>query len=228
MTIAAATPVELAGKTDALRTRSVGGLAIASGIASLVLLASHPGGAAHGFAEVLRNEAANRLVDGIVHGGFIAVLGLQLVCYSIFSARLGLTRATTVAGLVFFGMGVAFLCGSMVIDGLVNPAIAARYLSAPEKLEFARSLFVLMGTLVALLMPVGLIFQSMAFVAWGWALIATGHSRIVGFAGISLGSLMGAALALEFSQLNPFVLMGAIVGTSVWALAVGAMLIRQS
>ena len=228
MTIAAATPFHMNQRSDAPRSRTAGGLAIASGIASLALLASHPGGEAQSFADVLKNEAANRLLDGIVHGGFIAVLGLQLVCYSVFAARLGLSRITTVAGLVFFAMGTAFLCASMVIDGLATPAIAARYITSPQKLEFARSLFVLMGTLVGLLMPIGLLCQSLAITAWGWSVVASSRSRFIGVAGMCMGGTMCAALALGFAQTNPFVLMGALAGTALWAFAVGWRLMRAN
>jgi hypothetical protein len=227
LTIAATTPFGVTEKS-APPNRTVGVVAIATGIAALALLASHPSDEARTFADVLKSEAANRLIDGIVHGGFIAVLGLQLVCYSVFSVRLGLSRVATIAGLVFFAMGAVFLSGSMVIDGLATPVIAARYLVAPDKLEYAKSLFVLMGTLVGLLMPIGLMFHSAAIMAWSWALASTGRSRFVGIAGLGLGGAMGVALTLGFVQLNPLVLMGTLVGTALWACSVGALLMRQN
>ncbi len=226
LTIAATTPFDQTEPTVAPRSRAVGMLAIASGLAALALLASHPGGTAQTFSDVLKNETANRLLDGIVHGGFIAVLGLQLVCYSVFSARLGLSRATAIAGLVFFAMGAAFLSGSMVIDGLATPAIAARYLAVPAKLEYARSLFVLMGTLVSFLMPIGLMFQSAAIIAWGGALTASGMARLIGVLGMAAGTVMLAASASSFVAPSPLVLMVTIAGTAAWSLAVGAVLMR--
>ena len=226
MTIAATMTLDRDGPPTVPRTRSVGLIAIMSGIAAIALLANHPEGTAQTFADVLKSEAANRLMDGVVHGGFIAVLGLQLVCYSIFSARLGLSRAPTVAGLVFFAMGAAFLSASMLIDGLATPAIAARYLAAPAKLEYAKSLFVLMSTLVGFLMPIGLMFQSAAIAAWGWALTASRQSRSAGLFGLLLGGVMFAALGASFALMNPFVLMGAITGTALWTIVVGAFLMR--
>ena len=227
MTIAATMTLEREEPRAAPRTRSVGLVSIVSGIAAIALLANHPGEAAQTFADVLKNEAANRLMDGVVHGGFIAVLALQLVCYSIFSARLGLSRAMTIAGLVFFAMGTAFMSASLLIDGLATPAIAMRNLAAPAKLEYAKSLFVLMGTLVGFLMPIGLMFQSAAIAAWGWATTASGQSRVAGMFGIVMGGLMIAALGANFAVMNPFVLMGAIAGTALWAIVVGGLLLRN-
>lgn len=208
-------------------TRGAGILAIATGVAAFALLANHPGGGAHDFAGVLRDEAANRVMDAAVHGGFIAVLALQTVCYAIFSARIGFSRATAVAGFVFFAFGVAFLSASMVLDGLVTPAVAAKYLAAPNKIEFAKSLFVLIGALIGLLMPIGLAFQSAAIACWGWALVASGLSRAAGVLGLALGTIALAALASSLAAMNPLVLMGAIVATSVWAVVAGIVLLRR-
>ena len=75
----------------------------------------------------------------------------------------------------------------------VTPAVAAKYLAAPAKIEFAKSLFVLIGTLIGLLMPLGLMFQSAAIAAWGWALVASRMSRVLGviamIAGVGLVAL---------------------------------------
>ena len=45
-------------------------------VATATLLASHPGGGggAGGFAEFLKAEARNQLIDGVVHGGFIVTV----------------------------------------------------------------------------------------------------------------------------------------------------------
>jgi hypothetical protein len=203
--------------------RATGFLAIATGIAAFALLASHPGGDAHSFADVLKDEAANRVADAVVHGGFVAVLALQAICYAILTARLG--RAG-IAGLVFFAFGAAFLSASMVLDGLATPALAVKYLAAPQKIEFAKSLFALVGTLISLVMPIGLAFQSAAIAAWGAALAATRVSRIAGAIGLVLGGGAFAALAATAGSMNPFVLMGAIAGASLWAVVAGVVLLR--
>jgi hypothetical protein len=206
--------------------RGIGLLAIATGIAGFGLLAFHPGGAATDFAGVLKEEAANQAADAMVHGGFIVVLALQTVCYAMLSARLGLTRGVVVAALVFFAFGAAFLSGSMLVDGLMTPAIAARYVVKPEKIEAARVLFVLMGTAISFLMPIGLAFQSAAVTAWGWALTASG-SRSLGLATLAVGTIMIAAMVAGFATMNTMALMVGIAGSAVWAVLAGAALLRK-
>lgn len=206
--------------------RATGFLSIATGIAAFALLANHPGGDARTFADILKNEAANQAMNAIVHGGFIVVVALETVCYAVLSARLGFSRITAIAGLVFFAFGAAFLSGSLLLDGLTSPAVAARYLAAPNKIDFARSLFILIGATISFLMPIGLAFQSAAIACWGWALTASGKSRVAGVFGIALGGVLLAALAANFVASNPFVLMGAIAATAVWAIIVGIVLLR--
>jgi len=163
----------------------------------------------------------------LVHGGFIVVLALQTVCYAMLSARLGLTRTVVVAALVFFAFGAAFLSGSMLVDGLMTPAIAARYVSKPDKIETARALFVLMGTAISFLMPVGLAFQSAAVAAWGWALTASG-SRGLGLAALATGTLMIAAMVAGLATMNPIALMIGIAGSAMWAMLAGIALLRRA
>lgn len=208
-------------------SRVPGLLLIAAGITSVVLLASHPDGAsARDFAGVLNAEAADQFMDAVVHGGFIVVLAVELFCYALFSARLKSQTAAT-AGLVFFGIGAAFLSASMLLDGLVTPALAAKYLAAPQKIEFAKSLFALVGTLIRFLMPIGLAFQSAAVAAWGLALFNSRASRIAGAFGIIVGLLLLMAFAATASTMNPMVLMGAIAVLAIWAAVTGAVMLRR-
>ena len=224
MTVASLTIDGDAETSAASQTRGIGMLTVATGLAAFALLAAHPAENARTFAEVVQNEAAGQLMSAIVHGGFIVVLALQAVCYAVFSGRLGLQRSATVAGLVFFALGTAFFCGSLLMDGLVTPAIAARYVARPDKIESARALFILMSAMTSFLMPIGLTFQSAAIAAWGWALTATGP-RTAGLWCLVLGVVMVGALVASVAMANPFAMMGAIVATGVWALVTGTLMI---
>jgi hypothetical protein len=208
--------------------RVPGLLLIAAGIASVALLAGHPeGGGARDFAGVLKAEAADQFMDAVVHGGFIAVSAIELFCYALFSARLKAAPAAATAGLVFFATGAAFLSASMLLDGLVTPALAVKYLAAPQKIEFARGLFVLIGTLIRFLMPIGAAFQSAAMAAWGLALFTSRTSRAAGAFGLAAGLLLLAAFGATASGMNPMVLMGALAVLALWAAIAGTVMLRR-
>jgi hypothetical protein len=207
-------------------SRLPGGVLIASAIAMVVLLALHPEDRARDFAGVLHEEAANRGTDAIVHGGFILILAIQMACYAIFSVRLTRTVHAGIAGLVFFCFGAAPLSGSTLIDGLALPAIAAKYADAPAKLESARTLFVFAGTLISLLMPMGIGFQSLGIVAWGTGLLGE-KRRATGFAGIVIGLAVLAATIAATLTMNPIALMGGIAGLAIWASVAGTALLMS-
>jgi hypothetical protein len=206
--------------------RVAGAILIGCAAATLVLLASHPGGAAHNFVEVVQDEAANRATDAVVHGGFIVVLGVSLVCQSAFARHLGLGRLMVLAGLIFTCIGSASLAGSMLIDGLVLPDIAARLAAAsPAKIEAARPIFVLATTLIRFLMPLGLVFQAATSAMWGLA-IAGRISRAAGLAGIAIGALVIAGIAATGGGLDPHVLLASILLLAIWNGTVGMLLFR--
>jgi hypothetical protein len=63
-------------------------------------------------------------------------------------------------------VGAALLMASLLVYGLMIPAIAQRYLAAPpDRLPYARSLFALCGIAVQFLMPMGLGFQAAGIAA---------------------------------------------------------------
>jgi hypothetical protein len=205
--------------------RGAGILLLLTALASLALLAAHPGETATNFAAVLKEEAANRSVAGLVHGGYIAVLMLQIVAYAKLSVRLDLGRLLPLAGIVLFAAGAAFLSASLLLDGLVIPALAARYANLPAKIETARSLFVFCETAIGFLMPLGLAFQGAAIASWGAALWRT--SRIPGSTGVLFGLVMLGALAANVARPNPMLVMGSLIVPMLWAFVSAWQMVRR-
>jgi hypothetical protein len=147
-------------------------------------------------------------------------MAIQIACYAIFSSRLLRTANAGIAGLVTFCFGAALLSGSTLIDGLALPAIAARYVGIPTKIESARLLYVFGGTLISILMPLGIGFQSAGILGWSAGLLRTGR-RIAGLAGLVLGlAILASTIAATFTK-NPMALMAGIAGLAVWAAIAG-------
>jgi hypothetical protein len=210
------------GMQEARATARIPGLVlIASGIAMIGLLAMHPQGSAKDFAALLHEEAANRGADAVVHGGFIVVLTMQMVCYAIFSRRLAEATNASIAGLVFFCFGAALLSVSALIDGLALPAIAAKYATIPAKLETAQTLHVFGGTMIFFLMPLGIGLQSAGIVAWSIGLLQTTR-RAAGVAGLLIGLFALVTTISALSGMNQMALMGGIVALALWAVIAGS------
>jgi hypothetical protein len=209
------------------RPRPLGAAFAACGLASLLLLANHPASRAHDFAGVLQEEAADRVIDGVVHGGFVLVLAALIACFVLLGRRLGAERVPMVICTVAFCIGAAASMASMILDGLVLPAVAVRYanVTTPESLAAARALFVLAGSLISVLMPMGIAFQSLAMLSLGAALL-TGPQRlrIAGGAGVLVGALIIALLVLVPAGLGAHVMLGAIALLGLWYLALAVLL----
>ena len=195
-------------------------------VGSVILLLNHPGGAAHSFLEVLKSEADNQGSDAAVHGGFVVAMAVEYVCFAVLAARLGLGRIAVLEAMIFTAIGFAAMTGSMILDGLVTPAVAAKYLTAPPaRVEEARGLLVLISTLIRFLMPMGLGFQAAGVIGWGAALLSRDRAaKIVGAVGLAVGAGLLLALAATYSELNPIVLMAGIAAIALWNLAAGLLL----
>jgi hypothetical protein len=221
----------IAQESDGIPAGRPAGIALVIlAVLSLALLANHPSGAARSFADLLREEAANRGLDALVHGGFIAVLASQLVCLAIMTVRLGLGRPLAIAGMVLTAIGAAFLMLSMLLDGLVTPAVAVRYLEVVDVVERqndAKALFVLLGAAVSFLMPAGLVLQATGLACWSGVFVRrSGLLRAIGVYGVVVAIAAVAGIAATGAKV-PHVLIAAIVLVAAAYALIGVALLRR-
>jgi len=204
--------------------RLVGALAIATSIAGFALLAAHPGDQARNFAEVVQEEVRNQQQNLIVHDGYVIVLSVQILCFGFLSETLTGARLASRAGITFFAIGAAWMCVSLLFDGLIGPAVAARYAGQPETV---RPLFSLIGAIVRFAMPLGLGFQATGVFCWGAAMLAL-RLRIAGAAASLLGA--GAIAAVIASAIGgvAVALMAAFAAIVLWPMIAGLVLVRAN
>lgn len=210
--------------------KGAGFVLVACSALTFVLLANHPSGAARTFADMVREEAGNAGRDAFVHGTFIGVLAGQIACLAIMTIRLGLNRPLGIAGLVLTAIGASFMTASMLLDGLVTPAVAARYVGAldvAERQNDAKALFVLLGATLSFLMPAGLLFQGAGLACWS-AVFArgVGHVRAIGVYG-ALVAIANIASVAATGAKPPHVLTATIVLLAVAYALMGVALLRR-
>jgi hypothetical protein len=215
--------------TDSMRYRLAGAFAFCS-LATLTLLANHPAAGAHTIADLIKAEARDQLSDAVVHGGFILTLSVLIVCFVILSRALGMARVAVVAGLVAFCVGCGALMSSMIVDGFVIPAIAVRFSSmgTADALTRAETLFILCGTLIRFLMPMGLLFQGVAMLSWSAAIVGRRGWRLAGVFGLVGGVLVIGGVLAPLPRLAEHVLLGGIVVLAVWYLALASALYARN
>jgi hypothetical protein len=195
------------------------------------LLAIHPAGSGGSFADLLRAEARNQLIDGVVHGGFIVTLSVLIVCFVLWSRLLGTARVAVVVGLVAFCVGCGGLIASMLLDGFALPAIAVRFAGtdSPDDLATARTLLIFCGTLIRFLMPMGVLFQAAAMLSWSSILLTGGRPRrAVGVFGSISAVVLIIALLVAPAKLTTHLLMMAIGVQVIWYLSLAALLTRRT
>jgi hypothetical protein len=196
-------------------------------LASLTLLANHPNGSPGGFADLIKNEAAHQVIDGVVHGGFVATLVALIICFVLWSRFLGLAKPTVVIGLVCFCVGCGALIASMVLDGFATPAIAVRF-AGTDDLQPAKTLFVLVGTLIRFLMPMGLLFQFVALLSWSSVIVkGPGFARAVGLVGPLVAIFLVVAIFAVPSQMAAHVILAGVALQAIWYLAIAALLFKS-
>ena len=207
------------------------GLAIAfalCGVATLLLLSSHPAGGGATLADILKHEAQNQRVDGLVHGGMVVVLTALIVCFVLLARLLGQGKARVTTGLVSFCVGSGALMASMLLDGFATPAIAVRFagVELPADLAIAKTSLILLGTVIRFLMPMGLLFQAVAMLAFSSVIVAgAGLRRIIGVFGVAAAlSIIGATLAVP-APMAGHVMLGCILLLAIWYLTLTPVLL---
>jgi len=193
-------------------------------VATLVLLAFHPGGGGRTITEVIQAEARDQVKDGVVHGGFIFISAALIACFAGLSRILHPARVAVTAGFVTFCVGAGALMMSMGLDGLVVPAIAARCLreGTAQSLASAQTLLLFCGACIKILMPTGLLFEGGAMLSYSVAMIARRWFWVGG-----LGVAAGIAMLigpLLLPGLGAHALIAGIVILCMWYLGLAMAL----
>src|SRR3984957_8278337 len=127
-----------------------------------------------------------------------------------------------------FCAGCAALTASMMLDGFATPAIAVRF-AGVDDLQPAKTLFILLGTLIRFLMPMGLLFQFVAMLSWSWAIVKRpGLGRGVGVLGSVVAIILIVAIFAIPTAMAAHVILGGIVLQSIWYLAIAALLLNRA
>jgi hypothetical protein len=199
-------------------------------LATLTLLANHPSDGAHNLADFLAGEARNQFIAGLVHGGFIVTQGALSVCFLLLSRRLGSDRVPVMVAVVAFLIGCGALMASMILDGFVSPAVAVRLtgMDGADNLLMAKTILILLGTLIRFLMPMGILLQSVAMFAWSSAIVRSrGLPRSVGVFGLAAAVALIVAIFAAPAAMATHVLLGGILLQATWYLALAALLFNS-
>ena len=167
-------------------------------------------------------------VDRLVHGTLIAIMGVLLYGFAIFSVRRGMHRQTSVAALIAYAAGIAAVIGAALIDGFLTPALAERYAGAsPDAVKAVVPLLVAAGLMIQILTKFGFVAMSIAVAFWSADLVATpGVVRATGIIGF-LSGIVAIGVLVFAGHLNPHSLNAIAIVQAIWYLAVAVLLVRR-
>lgn len=206
--------------------RGTGIILLFTAAAIVVLFLLHPAEQATDFAGMLKEEISNRAMNGLIHGSFVAVLGIQLACYAILSRRLGWQLPSVMAAITFYAFGSVFRGMGILADGVLIPAIAVHYADASAAMiESLRGSVYLVAVINQWFGFAGSAFQAAGILAWGVALF--GISRITGVLAVVIGAAMAAALIASLVA-TPALAMLSIAGLILWAVVAGLALMARA
>jgi hypothetical protein len=198
--------------------------------ATLTLLTAHPNAGTGSLADFLKEAVHDQYADEVVHGGFLVTLGILIVCFVFLSRRLGFARPSVIVGLTAFCIGSGMLMASMVLDGFVTPAIAVRLAGAldADNLLVARTLLILLGTLIRFLMSGGVMFQAAAMFSWSLVIVRGQRmQRTVGALGLLAAPALIVGLTAASGTTATHLLLGSIVLHAIWYASLAVLIFRR-
>jgi hypothetical protein len=162
-----------------------------------------------------------------VHVVAQACIGGFMFGYSVLSRRLGLSRAPVLAGLIAYGSGSMLMLVATTIDGFIGPDIAALF--ATKSAEGVRVGYWLVQAIAGVALTdiarVAWVFQSVAALAWAWALLGEGGlARKLGMAGLVSGALPAVAVFAAGAHMTEGVVVGILLAQAAWNLTAAAYL----
>ena len=203
-------------------------LAITS-LLSLVFMLHHPSVSSTTTDQIVAEVSGEARLSMTVHGVLIALIFVQFYALAVLSVRLGLRRGPVIAGLTAQATGVLAMLGAALISGFLVPDLAEHLSGAsPEALEMGRQQMAFAHHANQRLAEVGVVAMATAIAMWSAVLLATsGANRLIGAAGLLLGSALATAMLAGRITLHVHGMTLVLAILTLWYLAVGMQLIRR-
>lgn len=203
-----------------------GGALILSAVGMIATGAFHPTG--HQLLASPEAIAHVGLMNKIVHGMALGSVWLSFFGVVGLSRRLGLQRLDVTAALVAFAMGVMALTCAAVTDGIVATELAKGFIGADEATRNSvLQLLRLCGLIASSMSRFDVAAVSVAMLFWSVAMMRTGFSRALSWAGVIIGVVGLLALFSGHLRMNVHDLIAMVLGQGIWTVWTGVVMIRH-
>jgi hypothetical protein len=206
--------------------RAAGITIIVAALLSIGFMLYHPRVHAHGMSEFVVAVRQELLLNGVVHGTLIALMGVLAAGFSVVTTRLDSVWART--ALAAYALGVVSGMAAASINGLIVPEFILHYEGKSESvLEALRPILSFCHSANQVCSRMWVVASAIALVFWSIALAQRSEAaRTVGVLGIMLGLAPLVALAIGYLPMDIHGVLAFIVTQTIWSIAVGVLLIR--
>jgi hypothetical protein len=207
-------------------TRAAGITIIVAAVLSIGFMLYHPRVHAHGMSDFVVAVRQELLVNGVVHGTLIALMGVLAAGFSVVTTRLDSVWARI--ALAAYAIGVVSGMAAASINGLIVPEFVLHFGGKSESvLEALRPVLSFCHSANQVCSRMWVVASAIALVFWSIALTQRmGVARTIGIPGIVLGFAPLVALAIGYLPMDIHGVLAFIVTQTVWSIAVGVLLIR--
>jgi len=205
-----------------------GALLAASSLLAVALMAHHPSVSSHSMDAALAEMAQKAPLAKLVHGGLIALMGVQTFALVELSTRLGWHRPAVRGAVLAYVAGTLAMVGAALISGFILPNIALRFEGAlGDAAEPLRYIVTASSLANRSLATFGAVAMSTGIALWS-SVLARGArgAQLVAALGFLVGIVPAVALLLGALRLEVAGMTLVVVAQAAWNIAVGVALAR--
>ncbi|MDP9017257.1 MAG: hypothetical protein M3N19_02915 [Candidatus Eremiobacteraeota bacterium] len=214
---------------DIAHGKTAGVLLATCAVLTMVAVSHHPTVHAVRAQDAITGLARISLMDGVVHGSLVVMMGALLFALTVYSGQRGFRNQFVLAALPIYATAIFAVTGAALIDGFLIPQFASRYVGeAAETLRAVVPLIHFCAIAIQVLTKFGFAVMSVAVVLWSTDLLfLRGAPRLVGAIGIA-SSLISALLIATSGYINPHSLGIIVAVQAIWYLGVATLLIKAN
>lgn len=203
-----------------------GGMLLIVALGAMALITQHPTTGSPGHDSIAAEIIAESALNSFVHGGMIAFVLVFYFALSALSRRLSHSHSSVRGAQLLFAAATIAMIGAPLVSGFIVPGLAEHYAGAAND-EMFRAQLHLLGETNQALAKIGTVFYGAAIFLWSLRLVAlTGLSRIAGFVGLVVGTLITAGILTGHLVLNVHGMGVVIFLMGAWFILIALQLMR--
>lgn len=200
-------------------------LAISSTLSFAVIL-HHPTISAHELSLQVAENANEMTINGLVHGGLIGCLLVNLLAFTLYSNHRGMANISVLAAFLMYSSSALLMIIAALINGFVYPQFLQQIACCqPDLLEYTPLIKTFSWNVNQTLASASVIGTAIATACWSINLLRSfGIQKLVALCGLTMGSGVSVAIVTGWLTLNLFGMTIVVCVLGMWNVALAYLL----